>query len=125
MYNEDEVELTLEERTALKSLPREMETGDLLESRVVRALRQDGHFGESGAPRRSSLSLIWRAAAAFALFAGGVATGRYLLASDVPESASISAPASNDRDGRDSTPRTETRPVRQNETVIAEREMWL
>jgi hypothetical protein len=125
MYNEDEVELTLEERTALKSLPREMETGDLLESRVVRALRQDGHFGESRGPRRSSLPLIWRAAAAFALFAGGVATGRYLLASEVPESASISAPASNDRDGRDSTPLTETRPVRQNETVIAEREMWL
>lgn len=125
MYNEDEFELTLEERSALKSLPREMETGDLLESRVVRALRQNGHFGEPRAHRRSSLQLIWRAAAAFALFAGGVATGRYLLAADVPESASISAPATSDRDGRDSTPRTETRPVRQIETVVAEREMWL
>ncbi|HEY0243185.1 MAG TPA: hypothetical protein VGC52_11045 [Gemmatimonadaceae bacterium] len=125
MYNDDEIELTLAERAALASLPREMETGDMLEARVVRALRDKGHFGEPPVRRRGSLQVMWRIAAALALFAGGVATGRYILAADVPESASISARASNDRNARDTTPRTETRPVRQNETVVAEREMWL
>lgn len=125
MYNDDELELTLEERAALASLPREMETGDMLEARVVRALRDKGHFGESQVRRQGSLAVMWRIAAGLALFAGGVATGRYVLASDVPANASISAPASNDRNARDTTPRTETRPVRHNETVVAEREMWL
>lgn len=125
MYNDDELELTLEERAALASLPREMETGDMLEARVVRALRDKGHFGESQMRRQGSLAVMWRIAAGLALFAGGVATGRYVLASDVPANASISVPASNDRNARDTTPRTETRPVRHNETVVAEREMWL
>ena len=125
MYNDDELELTPEERAQLASLPREMEAGDLLEARVVRALRDHGHFGEARVRGPRSLSIMWRVAAALALFAGGVATGRYILASDVPESASTSAPSSIDRNARDTTPRTETRPVRQNETVVAEREMWL
>lgn len=125
MYNDDEVELTLEERAALASLPREMETGDMLEARVVRGLRDDGHFGAARIRHGSTLSATWKVAAAIALFAGGVATGRYALASEAPESASITAPASNDRGARDTTPRTETRPLRQNEKVVAEREMWL
>ena len=125
MYNDDELELTPEERAQIASLPREMEPGELLEAKVVRALRDHGHFGEARARRQSSLSIMWRVAAAIALFAGGVATGRYMLASDVPESASISAPSSSDRNARDTTPRTETRPARQNEKVVAEREMWL
>jgi hypothetical protein len=124
MYNDEPVELTLEERNALASLPREMNPGDLLEAKVVRALRNDGHFGVT-IPRRNTLSLAWKIAAGLALFAGGVATGRYILASDGPQSASISAPASQNRDAQTLTPRTEPRPVRQNETVVAEREMWL
>ena len=128
MYN-DEVELTLEEQAALASLPREMETGDVLEARVLKSLRDSGHFGASARTKeRSKISVAWKIAAAIALFAGGVATGRYVLESESPRSASapnsISAPASYDRDA-DSTPRTEQRPVRQNETVVAEREMWL
>ena len=124
MYNDETVELTPEERNALASLPREMNPGDLLEGRVVRALRNEGHFG-AAVPRRNGLSLAWKIAAGLALFAGGVATGRYVLTSDVPQSASISAPASQNRDAQILTPRTEPRPVRHNETVVAEREMWL
>ena len=124
MYNDEPVELTLEERNALASLPREMNPGDLLEAKVVRALRNDGHFGVA-VPRRNTISLAWKIAAGLALFAGGVATGRYILASDKPQSASISAPASQNRDAQTLTPHTETRPVRHNETVVAEREMWL
>jgi hypothetical protein len=125
MYNEEEVELTLEERAALASLPRELEPGDMLEARVVRALRNDGHFDRMPARGRSTIAVAWKIAAALALFAGGVATGRYILKSDAPQSASISAPASQIQGAVDSTPRTEPRPVKHNETVVAEREMWL
>ena len=125
MYNEEEFELTLEERAALASLPRELAPGDLLEAKVVRALRNDGHFGVMSGRGRSRIGAAWKIAAALALFAGGVATGRYILKSDVPQSASISAPASKIQGVVDSTPRTEPRPVRRNETVVAEREMWL
>lgn len=126
MYNDEEFELTLEERNALASLPREMATGDLLEARVVRALRSEGRLGVAPTRKADSIASAVKIAAAVALFAGGVATGRYVLkSSDAPESASVSAPASQNRDVEKSTPRTQSRPVRQNETVIAEREMWL
>jgi hypothetical protein len=126
MYNDDDFELTQDERNALASLPREMETGDLLEARVVRALKSEGHLGAAPAQTSSSIASALKVAAAIALFAGGVATGRYVLkSSDARDSASISAPASQNRDVEKSTPRTESRPVRRNETVVAEREMWL
>ena len=127
MYNEDEVNLTLEERNALASLSREIAPSDLLESRVVKALKSEGHFGGARAQKRSSLVTALRIAAAIALFAGGVATGRYLLRSNAPQSASISAPnapASQNRDAQSIAPRTGTPAVQQNETVVAEREMW-
>ncbi len=125
MYNEEELELTLEERSALASLRRERRPGDLLEARVVRALRNEGHFGVMPARQSGALAAAWKVAAALALFAGGVGTGRYVLKSDAQQSASISAPASQNPDAVNSTPRTELRPVRHNETVVAEREMWL
>ena len=126
MYNDEELELTLEERKALASLPREMAPGDLLEAKVVRALRSEGHLSVGPARRSRSITAALKIAAAIALFAGGVATGRYVLqSSDTRDSASVSAPASQNRDVEQSTPRTETRPVRRNETVVAEREMWL
>ena len=125
MYNNHEIELTLEERNALASLPREMSPGDLLEAKVVRALKNQGHFGVMPVRSTSRIGAAWKIAAAVALFAGGVGTGRYILTSDARPSASASAPASLNRDVEKSTPRTESRPVRQNETVVAEREMWL
>ena len=126
MYNDHEFELTLEERNALASLPREMPTGDLLEAKVVRALRNEGHFNVHAVRRSHSIATALKIAAGIALFAGGVATGRYVLKStDSQGRASVSAPASQNQDAGTSTPRTESRPVRQNETVVAEREMWL
>ena len=126
MYNDEEFELTLEERKALASLPREMPPGDLLQAKVVRALRNEGHFSVQPARRPYSIATALKIAAAIALFAGGVATGRYVLnSSDSRDSASVSAPASQNQGAATVTPRTESRPVRQNETVVAEREMWL
>ena len=124
MFNDEEFELTLEERAALAALPRETRPTDMLEAKVVRALRKEGHFGVLPA-RRNSFAAAWKIAAAIALFAGGVLTGHYVLKSDAPQSASVSAPASQNRDVENLTPRTEPRPVRHNETVVAEREMWL
>ncbi|MEO8578059.1 MAG: hypothetical protein ABI556_15220 [Gemmatimonadales bacterium] len=126
MYS-DETELTPDEIVALSALPREMQPSDLLEERVVHALRSEGNFG--AAPRSKRNSGAWvalRIAAALALFAGGVATGRYLLGSDTPQSASVPAPATIVRDRDTTTPNPETRTVNRNrETVVAEREMWL
>ena len=127
MYNDDEVNLTPEERNALASLPREIAPSDPLEARVVKALKSEGHFGGARAEKKSSLVTALRIAAAIALFAGGVATGRYIMKFDAPQSASISAskaPASQNRDAQSNAPRTDTPAVRQNETVVAEREMW-
>lgn len=123
MHNDQEFELTAGERTALAALPREMDTGDLLEERVIRALRERGTLQVSRSPANNTLSIAWKIAAAVTLFAGGVATGRYALANDATAS-SINAPATRGRDVR-VTPRTDTRPVNQRETVVAEREMWL
>lgn len=125
MFNDQEFELTAEERSALAALPREMEPGDLLEERVVRALRSEGSLRVSEKRGQRALSIAWKIAAGLALFAGGVATGRYAMASESPRSASITAPASQGRDVEILNPRTETRPVNHKETVVAEREMWL
>ena len=126
MYNDDN-ELTRDEIAALSALPREMQPSDLLEERVVRALRSEGHLG--AAPKSQRNRGAWvalRIAAALALFAGGVATGRYLLGTDTPQSASGQAPATIVRDRDTTVPNPETRTVNRNkETVVAEREMWL
>ena len=125
MSNDHNFELTREEASALPALPREMEPGELLETRVLRALRDEGHFG--GAQHRAgrSVSLAWKIAAGITLFAGGVATGRYALASNAPKSAFITAPVTETPSAGKSATRNETRPVQQKETVVAEREMWL
>ena len=124
-YNDD-TELTRDETAALAALTREMRPSDLLEERVVRALRADGHFGAQ--PRSRKPSGVWfamRIAAAIALFAGGVATGRYLLATDTPQSASV-APPSTLKEPDTTIPDRMAQPVKKvNESVIAEREMWL
>ena len=127
MYN-DEFELTPDERAALAALPREMQPSDLLEERVVRALRAEGQLGAVAKPRSNrGIMAMLRVAAAIALFAGGVATGRYLLASDSPQSASVQE-SSAKIGPRDSTlPASTARQVKKNnnERIVAEREMWL
>lgn len=124
MYN-DEIELTTEEASALRALPREMEPGDLLETRVLRALRAEGHLGGMHHRVSRGAALGLKIAAAVTLFAGGVATGRYVLASSAPVTASITPPVNSTRDAGRIVPRNDARAVQQNETVVAEREMWL
>ena len=125
MYNDDKLELTQAEAAALAALPREMDPGQLLEEKVLRALRDQGHFGGRTDRAKRGVSIAWKIAAAITLFAGGVATGRYALASTTPASASTTAPVTETRNAEKSAPRNDTRPVQQKETVVAEREMWL
>ena len=133
MHKDEENELSPDERMLIAQLPREIAPGDLLEERVVRALRSGGYLGAAAPTRQARAgSKMWRIAAAHALFAGGVATGKYLLMSDGPRTASSSAvPASSSAAPAaagiiDSTPsRSETIPVRRAEPIVAEREMWL
>ena len=61
---------------AVDALPRELEPGDLLEERTVRALREAGLIG-----RRRAIPRLWLAgglAASIALFASGLALGQWL-----------------------------------------------
>jgi hypothetical protein len=124
MYHEEEVELTLEERNALASLPRAIAPSDMLEARVVRALKEDGHLG-AAAHRRSSIPVMLRIAAAIALFAGGVATGRYALSDETAQRAEVTQPATEVRDVAPANQQTVKNSVKRSETVVAEREMWL
>jgi hypothetical protein len=124
MFNENEIDLTEEERIALSGLSREMQVGDLLEQRTVIALRDAGHFG-SKPKKSSSLPMVLRIAAAIALFAGGVATGRYLVAGETRERASTESPQSTITEPKTAAPRIESRPASGRETVVAEREMWM
>lgn len=122
MYD-NENELTTAERAAFDSLPRERPPSDLLEERVVSELRNRGML--SGATRRGGrFGMAWRIAAAVALFAGGVATGRFILA---PEQSGSTAradsfPASErvDRSGAHGV-----NSVRNGNPAIAHKEMWL
>ena len=119
MHSEDANELTASERMMLAALPREMPANDMLEERVVRALRRQGHLGSG--MRQSRLGAALRIAAAAALFAGGVATGKYLLESDAPRAASVMPAASGSAQAKESNPM----PVKATETVVAQTEMWL
>jgi len=125
MYSDDNLELTRDEQAALAALPRELDPGDLLEAKVMRALREAGHFDTAAARPKRQLSLALKIAAAITLFVGGVATGKYLLASDARESASATAPLTETRDATKTAPRNDSRPAPQKETVVAVREMWL
>jgi len=125
MYNDENFELTRDEIAALSALPRELQPSDILETRVLRALRDQGHFGSVSRGERRTLALAWKIAAAITLFAGGVATGRYALAASAPASASTTAPVTDTRDAQKSVPRNDIRTVQQKETVVAIREMWL
>lgn len=124
--NEDD--LTAAELEALGSLSRETRPSDLLEERVVRALKSEGHFSTNIATqsrrRGTGLPLSLRIAAGIALFAGGVATGHYLTASgDARRAAvqSVALPAATTTPGSTGTVKS----AKASETVVAEREMWL
>ena len=128
MYNEDE--LSDAEVAGLAALPREMNPGDLLEERVMRALRKEGHFGSAVPRTRRGIAIAWRAAAALALFTGGVATGRYLLlpqtaqTSAVRQATAISPVAERNDDRQRSASESAVSQVN-GRRAVAVREMWL
>ena len=124
MYNENEIELSESERSLLAGLSREMAPGDLLEEKTVRALRDAGHFGSTRRRAPSTKSLVLRIAAALALFAGGVATGRYIVAGETHESASTASPITEIKQTQIAAPKTTPRQAPE-ESVVAEREMWM
>ena len=80
MFNDEEIELSAEERAAFAALPRESAPGDLLEERVVRQLRSEGLLSHSSEPRKPNrfARFALRAAAAVVLFAAGALTERFL-----------------------------------------------
>ena len=122
MYSNEENELRAEEQALLSALPRTLTPSDIIKKKVVRALRKEGHIGNARPRRNSALMDVLRIAAAIALFAGGVATGRYLMRSEGPQSASTqqqqkTTPPQNNR-------QVESSPAN-GETVVAEREIWM
>jgi hypothetical protein len=79
MFNEEEMELTDAERAALAALPKERPVSDLLEGRVVNALKSRGIL--SPASRRGSrfATIALRSAAAVFIFAAGALTERFVF----------------------------------------------
>ena len=123
MYD-NENELTTAERAAFDSLPRERPPSDLLEERVVGELRNRGML--SRATRRGGrFGVAWRIAAAVALFACGVATGRFILAPEQSGSAtrSDSFPATGAHVEKSGDRGVNA--VRNGNPAIAHKEMWL
>lgn len=122
MFN-DQNELSEQERAAIAALPRELAPSDLLEERVVRALRDNGHFGTIVRANRSWPRMALRAAAAVLLFAGGVATGKYMLKQPLSATSASIKQASSKVSPQKAE--NSAQQVKSNETVVAEREMWL
>ena len=119
MYD-NESELTAAERAAFAALPRERTPSDLLEERVVSELRNRGMLSRTS-HRARRFGAAWRIAAAIALFAGGVATGRFVLAPRQSSPTSSAMPASGNGVVNGSAVST----VRNGNAPIAHKEMWL
>jgi hypothetical protein len=125
MHSEDQ-ELTEHELSALAALPRELAPSDLLEERVVRALRSEGHFGKSRRIAQPWMNLSLRIAAAAALFIGGIATGQYMMSRSATRSADAAALIRQANElSSPSTTQPAAQTVKSNEKIVAEREMWL
>jgi hypothetical protein len=128
MYNDDQ-DLSEQEVSAFAALSRELAPGDLLEERVVRALRKEGYFGVQAKTSNRWIRAAVGAAAAVALFAGGVATGRNIMASSASASAAQAvAPSDILREANREPPlqRPQSRErVTSGRKAVAEREMWL
>lgn len=125
MHDEDQ-ELSEHELAALAALPRELPPSDLLEERVVRALRSEGHLGKSHKIQNPWMNLALRIAAAAALFIGGVATGQYMMSHAASQSAEAAALIRQANElSFPSTTQAVAQPVKSNQKVVAEREMWL
>ena len=127
MFNEDN-DLSEHERAALAALTRELAPSDLLEERVVRALKSQGHFGTVAKANRRWGRMALRAAAAILLFVGGVATGKYMLTQPSTSGANSSATLQQANNPQTTPPvvnKSTQQQVKNTETVVAQREMWL
>lgn len=94
MFNDEEIELTPEERAAFAALPRETPSSDILEERVVRALRSRGFFTPEHARSSRVARIALRAAAAVLLFGAGALTERFVSERGRVEPAAKPAQAS-------------------------------
>jgi hypothetical protein len=86
--NDNDHDLTEQERAELASLPRERDTGQLLEERTVQALRHQQLLGTRFRPRwyRRTLLVAAGVAAAVAFFVSGLAVGQWLGTRTVTDS---------------------------------------
>ncbi len=79
MFNDEELELTDAERAALAALPRERPMSDLLEGRVVNALKSRGILWSPSRRGSRFTTIALRTAAAVFIFAAGALTERLVL----------------------------------------------
>ncbi len=124
MHNEDQ-ELREHELAALAALPRELQPGDLLEERVVRALRSAGHLGDARRVKQPWMQVSLRIAAAAALFIGGVATGQYMMTRSDTNALDNAATIRAANELPTGSTMQHMKAVKSDEKVVAEREMWL
>ena len=79
MFNDEEIELTDDERAALGALPRERPVSDLLEGRVVNALKSRGVLSTQSRRGSRFTTIALRSAAAVFNFAAGALTERLVF----------------------------------------------
>ncbi len=79
MFNDEEIELTDAEREAFAALPKERPVSDLLEGRVVNALKSRGIFSPPSRRGSRFTTIALRSAAAVFIFAAGAVTERFVF----------------------------------------------
>jgi hypothetical protein len=79
MFNDEELELTDAERASFAALPKERPISDLLEGRVVNALKSRGILSPSSQRVSRFTSIALRCAAAVFIFAAGALTERLVF----------------------------------------------
>jgi hypothetical protein len=78
MTHDEMTTLTTDERAAFAALPRDADSGQLLEERTVAALRQRGLLGARRTQFWSRSMVMTALAASIAFFASGLAVGQWL-----------------------------------------------
>jgi len=79
MFNDEEMELTETERVMFAALPKERPVSDLLEARVVGALKSRGILSPASRRRSRITTIALRTAAAVFIFAAGALTERLVF----------------------------------------------
>ena len=79
MFNDEELELTDAERASFAALPKERPVSDLLEGRVVHALKSQGILSSRSRRGNRFATIALRSAAAVFIFAAGAVTERFVF----------------------------------------------